>query len=576
MTLMSLPLKLYKGKQMFKNLSGDMFGGLTAAIVALPLALAFGVQSGMGAIAGLYGAIALGFFAALFGGTNTQISGPTGPMTVVSAVIIAGEIALYGSLEAAIGTIVATFVLAGIFLIIMGITGIGQYIRYMPYPVVSGFMSGIGLIIIIMQIFPFFGMNSPSSIPNVFAQLSSILQGINIQAVILSISTIAIIYLFPRITKTIPSALVALIGLSLISTLMGLNVPIIGDIPKGLPDVHIDTLLAMDWHHPMVMIVPALTLASLGAIDSLLTSVVADNMTKTQHNSNKELIGQGIGNIAAGIIGGLPGAGATMRTVVNINAGGTGKLAGIIHSLVLMVVLLGAGEYAKLIPLPVLAGILITVGIGIIDYKGIKHLARVPRADAVVMIIVLVLTVFVDLLQAVAIGLVLASILFMKQMGDNAEAKAVSSTLDDFHDIHLKDDEKGISEDIKNQIYIQHFDGPIFFGFTSHFKKMMQELPEVSVVIFRMPNVPTIDQSGMYAIEDAILELQQKEITVIITGIQKQPKDMLKNIKLIPGLVSEENIFSNFNDAIKELENCQLDFKSNPNKQRKRKILWRY
>jgi len=561
---------------MFKNLSGDMFGGLTAAIVALPLALAFGVQSGMGAIAGLYGAIALGFFAALFGGTNTQISGPTGPMTVVSAVIIAGEIALYGSLEAAIGTIVATFVLAGIFLIIMGITGIGQYIRYMPYPVVSGFMSGIGLIIIIMQIFPFFGMNSPSSIPNVFAQLSSILQGINIQAVILSISTIAIIYLFPRITKTIPSALVALIGLSLISTLMGLNVPIIGDIPKGLPDVHIDTLLAMDWHHPMVMIVPALTLASLGAIDSLLTSVVADNMTKTQHNSNKELIGQGIGNIAAGIIGGLPGAGATMRTVVNINAGGTGKLAGIIHSLVLMVVLLGAGEYAKLIPLPVLAGILITVGIGIIDYKGIKHLARVPRADAVVMIIVLVLTVFVDLLQAVAIGLVLASILFMKQMGDNAEAKAVSSTLDDFHDIHLKDDEKGISEDIKNQIYIQHFDGPIFFGFTSHFKKMMQELPEVSVVIFRMPNVPTIDQSGMYAIEDAILELQQKEITVIITGIQKQPKDMLKNIKLIPGLVSEENIFSNFNDAIKELENCQLDFKSNPNKQRKRKILWRY
>jgi len=561
---------------MFKNLSGDMFGGLTAAIVALPLALAFGVQSGMGAIAGLYGAIALGFFAALFGGTNTQISGPTGPMTVVSSVIIAGEIALYGSLEAAIGTIVATFVLAGLFLIIMGLTGIGKYIRYMPYPVVSGFMSGIGMIIIIMQIFPFFGMNSPSNIPKVFAELTSITKGINLQAVILSLATIAIIYLFPRITKTIPSALVALLALSLISTLMGLNVPIIGDIPKGLPDIHIDTLLGMDWHNPMVMIVPALTLASLGAIDSLLTSVVADNMTRTQHNSNKELIGQGIGNMAAGLIGGLPGAGATMRTVVNINAGGRTKLAGIMHSIVLMIVLLGAGEYAKLIPLPVLAGILITVGVGIIDYKGIKHLARVPRADAVVMIIVLVLTVFVDLLQAVAIGLVLASILFMKQMGDNAEAKAVSLTLDDFHDIHLKGDEKGISEDIKNQIYIQHFDGPIFFGFTSHFKTMMQELPEVSVVIFRMPNVPSIDQSGMYAIEDAILELEKKDITVIITGIQKQPKDMLKNINLIPSLVNEENIFSNFNDAIKVLEDCQLDFKSNPNKEQKRKIFWKY
>ena len=349
-----------------KSLSGDLFGGVTAAVVALPLALAFGVQSGMGAIAGLYGAIALGFFAALFGGTRTQISGPTGPMTVVSAAIIAGEIQLYGSLEAAIGTIVATFVLAGIFLIIMGLTRIGQYIRYMPYPVISGFMSGIGMIIIIMQIFPFFGMSSPAHITDVFMGLGSIGDGINMTAVGLSVATIAIIYLFPRMTKVVPSALVALIGLSLLSALMGLDVPVIGDIPKGLPDVHIDTLLNMDWHHPMVMIIPALTLAALGAIDSLLTSVVADNMTKTQHDSNRELIGQGIGNMVAGIIGGLPGAGATMRTVVNINAGGTGRAAGMVHAAVLMVVLLGAGEYARLIPLPVLAGILITVGVGII------------------------------------------------------------------------------------------------------------------------------------------------------------------------------------------------------------------
>jgi len=559
-----------------KNLSGDMFGGVTAAVVALPLALAFGVQSGMGAIAGLYGAIALGFFAALFGGTNTQISGPTGPMTVVSAVIIAGEIALYGSLEAAIGSIVATFVLAGFFLVIMGISRIGQYIRYMPYPVISGFMSGIGMIIIIMQIFPFFGMNSYGSILDIFANLTTLASGINAQAVVLSLSTLAIIYLFPRITKIVPSALVALITLSVITVVAGLDVPIIGDIPKGLPDVHIDTLLGMDWHHPMVIIIPALTLASLGAIDSLLTSVVADNMTKTQHNSNKELIGQGIGNMAAGIIGGLPGAGATMRTVVNINAGGTSRLSGVIHSFVLLVVLFGAGEYAKLIPLPVLAGILISVGIGIIDYKGIKHIMHVPRADAVVMVIVLTLTVFVDLLQAVAVGLVMASMLFMKQMGDTAESKAISSMLDDFHDFHLKEDEKGISDDIKNQIYIQHFDGPIFFGFTAHFKTMMQELPDVSVVIFRMQNVPTIDQTGMYALEDAILELEKKDIAIIIVGIQKQPKDMLKNIRLIPELVSEEHIFSGFSEAIKELEDCQLEFKNNNFDKVKRKISWRY
>ena len=559
-----------------KNISGDLFGGLTAAIVALPLALAFGVQSGMGAIAGLYGAIALGFFAALFGGTKTQISGPTGPMTVVSSVVIAGEIAIYGSLEAAIGTIVATFVLAGILLIIMGVSRIGQYIRYMPYPVISGFMSGIGFIIIIMQIFPFFGASSPPSIVDIFSNLNTLATKINIEAALLSTATIAIIYLFPKVTKKVPSTLVALVVLSIVSTLMSLNVPIIGDIPKGLPDVHIDTLLSMDWQHPMVIIIPALTLASLGAIDSLLTSVVADNMTKTQHDSNKELVGQGIGNMFAGIIGGLPGAGATMRTVVNINAGGTGRLSGAFHALVLLIVLLGAGAYAKLIPLPVLAGILITVGIGIIDYKGIKHILKVPRADAVVMVIVLLLTVFVDLLQAVAIGLVMASLLFMKQMGDVAEEKSINCDLDDFHDIHLEEDEKGISEDIKKQIYIQHFDGPIFFGFTAHFKVMMQELPEVSVVIFRMHNVPTVDQSGMYAIEDAILELEKKDISVVITGLQSQPRAMLENIELIPFLVDKNHIFDTFKSAIKDLERNQLNFKSQNTQKNSKKILWRY
>ncbi len=559
-----------------KNLSGNIFGGLTAAIVALPLALAFGVQSGMGAIAGLYGAIALGFFASLLGGTNTQISGPTGPMTVVSSAIIAGEIAVYGSVEAAIGTIVATFVLAGLFMVVMGVARIGQYIRYMPYPVISGFMSGIGMIIIIMQIFPFFGMKSPGKILDIFSNLGTIANEINKEAIFLSLSTLAIIYLFPRVTKKVPSTLVALLVLTFITAFLELNVPVIGNIPKGLPDVHIDTLLNMDWHHPMVMIIPALTLASLGAIDSLLTSVVADNMTKTQHNSNKELIGQGVGNMIAGIIGGLPGAGATMRTVVNINAGGTGKLAGMIHSIILLIVLLGAGVYAKLIPLPVLAGILVSVGIGIIDYKGIKHISRVPRSDAVVMLIVLTLTVFVDLLQAVAVGLIMASLLFMKQMGDTAESRAVSSILDDFETSPSEADEQNISNNIKHQIYIQHFDGPIFFGFTSHFKKMMKELPDVSVVILRMEKVPSIDQSGMYAIEDAILELQKKDITVVIVGIQPQPLDMLKNIDLIPNLVDSENIFTTFNDAIKKLQDCQLNFKNDSLKNKKHKILWRY
>lgn len=558
-----------------KNLSGDLFGGLTAAIVALPLALAFGVQSGMGAIAGLYGAIAVGFFAALFGGTQTQISGPTGPLAVVASVVIASEIAFYGSLDAAIGTIVGTFVLAGFFQILLGVLKIGQYIRYIPYPVISGFMSGIGAIIIIMQIFPFYGLSSPNSIIEIFLHLDDISDNINIQAVLLSVATISIIYLFPMLTKKIPSTLVALVSLTLVSTFMGLNVSIIGDIPNGFPEVHIDTLLSLDWHHPMLMVIPAITLAALASIDSLLTSVVADNMTKTQHDSNRELVGQGIGNIVAGLIGGLPGAGATMRTVVNINAGGRTNLSGVFHGIVLVIILFGAGAYAKLIPLPVLAGILITVGLGIIDYKGIKHLRDVPRADAVIMVIVLFMTVFVDLLQAVAIGMVLASILFMKQMGDMGENKSVSKTLKDFHDVFPPSSgERESYKAIEEQVYIQHFNGPIFFGFTAHFKQMMKELPQVSVVIFRMYNVPSIDQSGMYVLDDAIFELNSKNITVLITGINEQPKKMLENIKVIPDLVPKNHLFLDLNAALEMLKEHQSNFQTTNDKKNIHDILW--
>ncbi len=527
-----------------KNISGDLFGGVTAAVVALPLALAFGVQSGMGAIAGLYGAIALGILAAIFGGTRTQISGPTGPMAVVAAAVIAGEIAYYGSIEAAFATIIATFVLAGVFQILLGVSGIGQYVRYMPYPVISGFMSGIGAIIIILQVFPFFGLDSPTEITAVFTSLGSLAGNINIQAVILSLSTIAIIYLFPKLTKKVPSPLVALVGLTLLSTLMGFTVPIIGDIPKGLPNIHINTLLGMDWRHPMIFIIPALTLAALGAIDSLLTSVVADNMTKTKHNSNRELVGQGIGNIGAGLIGGLPGAGATMRTVVNINAGGRGRLSGVVHGVGLLVVLLGAGEYAAMIPLPVLAGILITVGLGIIDYKGLRHIGTVPKSEAIIMIIVLVLTVFVNLLQAVAVGVVLASLLFMKKMGDISEEQAFASTM-------LSNSPLVISpeNDFDEKVYVQNFDGPIFFGFTAHFNQVMSELPQVNIVILRLEKVPYIDQSGMYALEDAILQLEARGIEVFLSGIKKQPLAMLKGIKVIPGLISKDEVFKDFAEA---------------------------
>ncbi len=553
------------------NLRGDFFGGLTAGVVALPLALAFGLQSGMGAIAGLYGAIAIGIIAAWFGGTPTQISGPTGPMTVVSAVVISTAIeANGGDLETALGSIIAIFLLSGVFQILLGIFKIGQYIRYMPYPVVSGFMSGIGVIIIVLQIFPFLGHSSPKKILDIFSQLPSIINDINLDSVFLAIATIATIYLFPRLTKLIPSALVALIALTVISTVMGLDVKIIGDIPEGLPALQLGSLSWVDFHHPMLLIIPALTLAALGTIDSLLTSIVADNMTKTRHDSNKELIGQGLGNIGAAMIGGIPGAGATMRTVVNINSGGKTRLSGVIHGLALLIVLLGAGAYAKLIPLPVLAGILITVGIGIIDYKGLKHIPHVPKEDSIIMLIVLGMTVFVDLLQAVAVGMVMASILFMKKMSDIAEQRSYTGSVEGFAREEAWDDEAGISEKVRKQVYIKHFDGPIFFGFVNKLQDMVVSLPEITVVIMRMPLVPYIDQSGIYAIEDAVIALKERGMVVLITGIQEQPKDMLENVGLIPNLIPEEHLFKDFPSCIKALEAGEV--KPDPNKDKE--IVW--
>jgi len=537
------------------NLRGDFFGGLTAGVVALPLALAFGLQSGMGAIAGLYGAIAIGMIAAWFGGTPTQISGPTGPMTVVSAVVISTAIDAHGgSLEAAMGTIIAIFLLSGVFQILLGIFKIGQYIRYMPYPVVSGFMSGIGVIIIVLQIFPFFGHTSPKKILDIFSQLPDIVNGINMASVSLSLATIATIYLFPRITKLIPSALVALVVLTIISTMLGLDVKIIGNIPEGLPALQLDSLVGVDLSNPMLIIIPALTLAALGTIDSLLTSIVADNMTKTRHNSNKELIGQGLGNMGAAMIGGIPGAGATMRTVVNINSGGRTRLSGVIHGLALLIVLLGAGAYAKLIPLPVLAGILITVGIGIIDYKGIKHIPHVPKTDSIIMLVVLTMTVFVDLLQAVAVGMVLASVLFMKKMGDIVEQQSAMGLVSSFKDEKAWDDELNISEKVHKQVYINHFYGPLFFGFASKFQEISSAMPDVTVVIMRMARVPYIDQSGIYAIEDAVITLKERGIIVLMTGLQEQPKDMLSNIGLIFGLIPKEHMFKSFSQCIAALE----------------------
>ncbi|HEY5691103.1 MAG TPA: SulP family inorganic anion transporter [Cyclobacteriaceae bacterium] len=536
------------------TIKGDLFGGITAGIVALPLAMAFGVQSGLGAEAGLYGAIAIGIMAAIFGGTATQISGPTGPMTVVSTGIAAAAMASAGSVEEGLALVMLTFFLAGVFQIVFGLTQVGKLVQFIPYPVVSGFMSGIGLIIIILQMFPLIGHSSPGKIINVFTNFATPLQNINWAAFLLGSLTIAVIYLFPKITKALPSTLIALLVVSAIPMLVPMDIPKIGDIPEGVPHLNFGIFADLNFSTIALILAPAITLAALGSIDSLLTSVVADNITRTRHNSNRELLGQGLGNMVSALMGGIPGAGATMRTVVNVRSGGRTRLSGVIHGLFLLVVLLGLGKYAREIPLAVLAGILITVGIGIIDYKGLGDLLKVPKADATVKIVVVLITVFVDLLWAVGVGLVLSALFFVKQAAEQgAEASTIDPVLDhpDEDDHHIQD--LNISHHA-DQVFIQEFHGPLFFGFSSKFQEQFNKTHDMKAVVFRFKHLSFTDQSGMYALMDVVRDLNNRNTWVLFSGLRDNVKEQFNKLGIIPDLVPESYCFETFPKATEWLK----------------------
>ena len=546
------------------NLKGDIFGGITAGIVALPLALAFGIQafggvdspeaSSMGAYAGLVGATLLGFFAALFGGTHSQISGPTGPMTVITAALISGIWASQQSFSAVLIGMALAGIFCGLFQVLFGVIKIGKYVRYIPYPVLSGFMSGIGVIIILQQLYPLVGLKSPVLVVDMVTQLPQrIADGISTTSLLLGLGTVLIIWLFPKLTTKVPATLVALVVMTLVS--LFLSVPeslTIGRIPAGLPMPFFAkegvSLAGLDWGSLLLgAIVPGLTLAGLGSIDTLLTSVVADNITKTKHDSNRELIGQGIGNAVAGLFCGIAGAGATMRTVVNVKSGGRTQLSGMTHALLLLAILLGLGSLVRYVPLSVLAGILITVGWGIIDFKGFRDLLKIPRADAFVLIVVFLLTVFVDLLTAVGIGMVIACVLFMKRASDLVEGGYSSQEMTGFDKESPWPDEQGMPDTVAHRIYIQRLNGPIFFGTITKFKEVMQTVPEdAKVVIIRMRLVSFMDQSGLYAMEEAIKDIQSRGAQVLMTIIQPQPLYMLRKMDVIPALVPEDHTFETF------------------------------
>ncbi len=610
-------------KGLFSNIKGDFFGGLTAGIVALPLALAFGLSSGMGPEAGLYGAIFLAFFAALFGGTDTQISGPTAPMTAVSMVVIASIVQDYnGNLLDATPTILSVFMLAGIMLMAFGLFGLGKYIRYMPYPVVSGFMTAIGVIILITQIQPMLGYyphedkalveefipqakevalikilkeetdsgvlnievfeetikrgkeikpskiseeavtltkDYASGVTGAFKTMIRAFRNINTIELILALLTILIIYGFKRITTAIPSTLVALLlvsGGAYILQMRGLlNYRPIPEIPSGFPMPNFGIFTGFSFTSISPYIVTAFTLALLGAIDSLLTSLVADNLTKTKHKPNKELLGQGIGNSIAALFGGIPGAGATIRTVVNIHSGGKTKLSGMIAGVLLLFILIVLGPVASQIPAAVLAGILITVGIGVMDYKGLRALNSMPRSEMFVLFVVMLLSVFWNLVFAVILGMVISTFIFMKRMADNTtDESKIRALKSQTEDEDLWTDELILPDNYKNDVFIKHLNGPLFFGYTSEFQDLVAQVPkEAQYLIVRMNRVPYIDQSGLYALEDAFIDLEQRGIEVLMVGLYGQPKSMLETFHMVPDLVEAEHLFENFEDCVQWL-----------------------
>ncbi|MCG2459352.1 SulP family inorganic anion transporter [Flavobacteriaceae bacterium F89] len=595
-------------KNIFTNVKGDIFGGITAGVVALPLALAFGVSSGLGPDAGLYGAIFIGFFAALFGGTPTQISGPTAPMTAVSLVIISGIVAANdGNVAQALPAILLVFLLGGLIQIILGVTGVGKYIKYIPYPVVSGFMTAIGVIIIITQLLPALGYqpdkdqdfvntftpraeevllnkilqdetgegylvlknfeetqkraaeltagdiskeakslatNSTKSVIGTLKVLPRAFENMNWLELFLAIATILIIYGLKRITTTIPSTLVALLVVSGGAYFLGLGYQPISAIPGGFPVPHLEIFTQFEISMVFPYLSAALSLALLGAIDSLLTSVVADNMTKTKHNPNKELIGQGIGNSIGAIFGGIPGAGATIRTVVNIGSGGKTRLSGMVASVLLLIILLALGPVASQIPQAVLAGILITVGIGVMDYKGLKAIPNMPKSEVTIMFLVLLLSVFWDLVNAVGIGLVLASIMFMKKMGDLMAQRSDVKTLSQEK---AWDDEGDFPQYLKEQVFIKHIKGPLFFGSTSDFQQLAKQIPtKATTVVIRMGRMQYIDQSGLYALEEVLIDLKKSEINILLVNVLPQPRYMMERLDIIQELIPEAHIFHDF------------------------------
>ena len=543
----------------FKNIKGDILGGITAAVVALPLALAFGETAlgDGGAIYGLYGAIIVGFLAALFGGTPSQVTGPTGPMsmavqTLCGTLVVAttiGESAKELTAAEMAPLIMGAVILGGLFQVLFGILRLGKYITLVPYSVVSGFMSGIGFIIICTQLGNLIGIGQVKGAWNSLQFFASNLNSYNGMAIAVTIMTVAIVFITPKkITQYIPSPLLALLVVTPISVIffndnrvteIGKDLlPRIGEIPSGGLEFKVPNLS----NNFGAIVQGGLILAVLGAIDSLLTSLVADNITQTRHDSNRELIGQGIGNAVTGFFSGLPGAGATMRTVINVKSGGRTPISGMTHSIILFVVLVAAGPLAEQIPKALLAGILLKVGLDIVDWRFLLRAHKLSLKTAAVMYGVLIMTVFWNLIGAVLIGVFVANMLTIDSITETQlEGMDEDNPLDNnaaSNKSLLTSEEQALLDRCGGEVMFFRLKGPLSFGAAKGITDRMMLVRNYKVLILDITEVPRLGVTASLAIEDMMQEAKNNSRKALVAGANEKVKERLSKFG-VEGVIVE-------------------------------------
>ena len=524
------------------NLRGDAFGGLTAAVIALPMALAFGIAVGnasgvpeVGAAAGLWGAVIIGLVASLFGGTPTLISEPTGPMTVVFTSVVISFASTAESPEKALAMAFSVGVLAGVFQILFGLFRLGRYITMMPYTVISGFMSGIGIILVLLQLAPFLGQDPKGGVMGTLSQLPALIQGTQPMELSLAVITLTILWFTPSALKKVcpPQLLALVVGTLLaVSVFSGAGLRTIPSFSAEFPSL---SMPDFSGGQIRMMVVNAAVLGMLGCIDALLTSVVADSLTRTEHDSNKELIGQGLANVASGLFGALPGAGATMGTVVNIQAGGRTALSGVIRAVVLMLVVLLAAPLASMIPLAVLAGIALKVGIDIIDWEFLKRAHHLSPKAAVITYGVIVLTVLVDLITAVGIGVFVANVLTIDRMSalQSKKVKTISTTDDD---VELSEEEQSLLDQAAGKVLLFQLAGPMIFGVAKAISREHNAIGNCQAVVFDLSEVSHLGVTAAIALENAVKEAMEVGRQVFMVGATGSTANRLRKLKLLERL----------------------------------------